>query len=37
MGEEKALLEEQECIVGATGWCRRMIGGEVREHRDLHP
>ena len=29
-GEENALLQEQSCIVGATGWCRRMVEGEVR-------
>jgi hypothetical protein len=23
-GEQNALLWEQECIVGATGWCRWM-------------
>ena len=30
IGEENALLQEQHCIVGATGWCRRMVEGEVR-------
>jgi len=23
-GEQNELLQEQECIVGATGWCRRL-------------
>jgi len=29
MGQENALLEEQKCIVGATGWWCRMVVGEV--------
>ena len=28
--EQNELLQEQSCIVGATGWCRRMVEGEVR-------
>jgi hypothetical protein len=30
LGKQNALLEEQECIVDATGWWRRMVEGEVR-------
>ena len=28
--EQHALLKEQECIVGATRWCRRTVQEEVR-------
>ena len=28
--DQNELLQEQSCIVGATGWCRRMVEGEVR-------
>ncbi len=29
-GEQNELLQEQYCIVGATGWFHRMEEGEVR-------
>ena len=28
--ERNALLRGESCIVGATGWCRRMVEGDVR-------
>jgi len=30
IGKENALLQEQHCIVGATGWSRLKAEGEVR-------
>lgn len=34
LGKQDELLQE-ECIVGATGSWRRIVEGEVRQHRDL--
>ena len=33
--EWNALLRGESCIVGATGWCRRMVEEDVRSHREL--
>ena len=33
--ERNALLRGESCIVGATGWCRRMVEEDVRSHREL--
>ena len=35
IGEQSELLQEQYCIVGATGWSRMKAGGEIRYHREL--
>ena len=29
LDERNALLSGEACIVGATGWCRRLVEGEV--------
>ena len=34
-GEQNELLQEQYCIVGATGWFRVKAEGEVRYHKGL--
>ena len=33
--ERNVLLERKSCIVGATGWCRRIVEGDVRQQRGL--
>ena len=33
--ERNELLRGESCIVGATGWCRRLVEGDVRSHREL--